>query len=684
MGGAGGSAGQAGRGGNGAAAAAGAGGTALAPDGTRGGNGGDGGNGGAGGLGGTGGTGSLGSAAAGADSAGGDAGNGGAGGYGYYIGGSGGTGGRGGNATQLNGDGGDGIAGGGAGGDGGAGGLSGGGTGTPGVGGVGGAGGDGLPDGNDGSDGISGAFSAGRDDLRNDTSESSDDIALTFPALPGAGESTGNGGAAIELLGTANSVYNQGVIRGGDAGNATAQAGAGILTSTDAVVTEIINLGRIFGGARLNSYGIVNGGRLLKLVNAQGGSASGAAPLTFFGELPQNYEILISSPTIYGQLAVGSTGSTQKMTVAVSTALGGTFASGAFANVITGVAAGDITNENVVFAVTDGVLAALGGGAAATSWDLRVLNFGVDLAEPQRLMLDQTAFALRASLNDYDCAIFDAKGICLSVTARYRSLAGAGPDAQQYAKSTVAVSAARRFGDSLRLGAFVEAGNREDIADGIRITNSAPLMGGFLVWDGRGDGTGLQARVSAARKSENLRLQRVNLLGSNLRAEGDTDLDSWGIRGTLGWGYRVSESVTLVPYVGLATTEAIRDGYGESAQAGVIDAAFSFDRYAVEQSTTLAGVKLRGSLSSRLSYHVGVELEHDDSYDVDRFRLNGSFGSASFDSLLAPEKSRTSTSAGLSYQVAPNTTLGLEGYAREFIYGDATDHAVVVSFRTGF
>jgi hypothetical protein len=510
--------------------------------------------------------------------------------------------------------------------------------------------------------------------------------AVDFNIIPVDAETTGNGGAGVALFGSGNSVYNEGVIRGGDAGTATAQAGAGILISSDGIVNEIINLGRIFGGAGLNSYGIVNGGQLRKLVNAQGGSASGASPLTLFGELPQSYEILISSPTVYGQLAVGSTGSTQKMTVSVSTSLGGTVASGAFADVITGVAASDIVNENTVFGATDGVLAAVGSGRSgvATSWDLRVLNFANDLAEPQRVMLDQASFVLRASLNDYDCAVFDAKGLCVSLAARYRSLDGAGPDTQQYAKSTIAVSAAKRFGNHLRIGGFAELGNRDDVSTSIRVTNNAPLLGGFLAWDGRGDGTGLQGRISAALKSDNLRLQRINLLGSNLNTEGETDLDSWGVRGTLGWGYRVSESLVLVPYIGFATTEATRGGYAEAAQAGAIDAAFSYGRYAAEQSSVLSGVNLRGRLSSRVGYHFGVELERDESYKVDRFSLSGAFGSTSYGSVLAPQKSRANISAGVSYQLTPNSAISLDGYSREFVYGEATDQAVVVSFRAGF
>jgi hypothetical protein len=508
----------------------------------------------------------------------------------------------------------------------------------------------------------------------------------SFPTLPGAGGSTGNGGAAIELSGAGNSVYNDGVIRGGDAGSATAQAGAGILTSADAVVNEVVNLGRISGGVGLNSYGIVNGGRLVRLVNAQGGTATGATPLTFFGVLPQRYEIVVNSPTSYGQLAVGGVSGTQTMTVSVSTQYGVGFTSGRLLNVITGVEAAQIDNDKVVFGVSDGVLSAITNNVtgAVTDWDLRVLNFGQDLVEPQRLLIDQTSSALRESLDIYDCAVFDEDGLCVSVTARSRSFDGtAGSSEQEYPKTSVALSVSRKFGHSVRAGAFLELGARDGVSRVMNLSNDQPLLGGYAVWDGDGDGTGLLGRIAVASKSEKMRIQRVNLVGSALDAAGSSDLESWGVRGTLGWGYRVSDRLTVVPYVGVARTSVSRSGYAEAAQAGVVDAAFTFDRYRVKQSTTLAGLQLRGALSSAVNYRLGAELEQDDSYDIDRFRLSGLFGSASYLSALVPEKNRTNFSVGLDYQYATDVSLSLDVLSRQFVIDDASDQAVLLSVKIG-
>jgi hypothetical protein len=510
--------------------------------------------------------------------------------------------------------------------------------------------------------------------------------APVFPSVTGVEPGAGSGGAAIALSGAGNSIVNEGTIRGGDASNTTGQAGAGVLTSTDAVVSELINLGRISGGAGLNSYGILNGGRIVRLVNAQGGTAAGATPLTFFGVLPQRYEIVVNSPTSYGQLAVGGVSGTQTMTVSVSSQYGVGFTSGRLLNVITGVDAARIDNDKVVFGVSEGVLSAVTNSVTGsiTDWDLRVLNFGRDLVEPQRLLIDQTSSALRESLDSYDCAVFDDNGLCVSVTARSRSFDGvAGSSEQEYPKTSVALSVSRKFGQSVRAGAFLELGARDGISRVMNLSNDQPLLGGYAVWDGDGDGTGLQGRIAIASKGEKIRIQRVNLVGSALDAAGSSDVESWGVRGTLGWGYRVSDQLTVVPYVGVARTSVSREAYSEAAQAGVVDAAFTFDRYRVKQSTTLAGLQLRGALSSAVSYRLGAEFERDDSYDIDRFRLSGLFGSASYLSALVPKEDRTNFSVGLDYRYASDVVVSLDALSRQFVIDDASDQAVLLSVKIG-
>jgi hypothetical protein len=172
------------------------------------------------------------------------------------------------------------------------------------------------------------------------------------------------------------------------------------------VVTELYNIGTISGGAGLNSYGILNdGGSIEKLANAQGGNAPA---LTYFGDLPQNYTILITGPGTYGQLAVQSATSAQSMTVGIESTATQGLSTGQYANVITGVHAENITNAGSVFNLANGVIATLipNQDPSATAWDARILNYGADIVEPQHTLLDRNASVLRAQIRNYDCERF--------------------------------------------------------------------------------------------------------------------------------------------------------------------------------------------------------------------------------------------------------------------------------------
>jgi hypothetical protein len=127
----------------------------------------------------------------------------------------------------------------------------------------------------------------------------------------------------------------------------------------------ISNLGTITTTGA-NSFGIFVdngfGGSVATLTNAQGGNT----PLTYSGDLPATYNVFVRSLTSFGRLAVSNPTGTMTFGVDASSALTAKH----YRNVLTGVPASAITNEDTQFFSPDGFALRLQAGSTAGSWDL--------------------------------------------------------------------------------------------------------------------------------------------------------------------------------------------------------------------------------------------------------------------------------------------------------------------------
>jgi hypothetical protein len=499
------------------------------------------------------------------------------------------------------------------------------------------------------------------------------------------GGSSADGGAGVLLSGAGNSVWNDGVIIGGNAGGAANNAGAGIRLQAGGTVTELVNLGAIRGGTGLNSYGVHNaGGVITRLVNAQGGSA---AALTYYGDLAQNYAVVLNGTTSYGQLNVLSTASAQSMTFRVDTTYSQDLSTRRYANVITGISAANLTNERSVFHATNGVVGALdyNQNVASTAWDARILNYGVDMAEPQHSILDSNAYELRSQIRNYDCNQFSSVGLCFSSSVRSQSLgqsaAGVGDDSN----TAVSLMLAKEFGSKLRIGAFVEfAAGLEDVA-GTGVTARHPIFGGFIGYSARPDGSGLQARIAAAYRRDSATFSRSNMLGSATEVSARGGFETFGVMANAGWSLKLGQSAFVTPYVGLSISDASRRAYSEEAQkAGILDAQFRYDRFSAKQMSGVGGIRLSGTFTPTLAYRLGAGLEHDFSYDIGSFKLRGDFGSSSYVSDIKPRETRVNGSAGLSAFVTENSAFTLDGYVSQYNYGNPAEYTIMAGFKVGF
>jgi autotransporter-associated beta strand protein len=178
---------------------------------------------------------------------------------------------------------------------------------------------------------------------------------------------------------TNSSVVNSGIISVGI-------GGFGIINGAPATLTTVTNTGTISAGT--GGYGIANLGTITTLNNAQGVGNS-AGPLTYAGNLPANYNIIILGSS-YGQLnvATGSlninnpidyqtysiTGGTGSTNFGIYS--GSTLSAGTYSAVLMGIDNSKITNYGSIYNVWNNFNSSykweLVDGSNASTWNLLV------------------------------------------------------------------------------------------------------------------------------------------------------------------------------------------------------------------------------------------------------------------------------------------------------------------------
>jgi hypothetical protein len=498
--------------------------------------------------------------------------------------------------------------------------------------------------------------------------------------------SFGAGGAGISLSGLDNSIFNDGMILGGDGGGLDANGGAGVEILSGSVVENITNLGLMLGGAGFGSgfdgYGVQNyGGTLSTLANAQGGISGGGsvAGLTYSGNLPSLYDIILSSGTSYGELNVTDGVGVNQMTVGVSD-LSADLSTRFYASVITGVDATQMTNEGEAFTITNGVFGVVTGADVENHdiWDLRVWNFAADVVNPQQYVLQRNAANQRNALR-YDCNMFAVNGSCVTSTLRQvdagdaYGVDGGTPQFQGMVATAISLD------PTLRIGGFVEFGGTQDNVPGVTFTSQGSTIGAFVGFGGNADGTGLRTRIAASYQSQTADITRADPLANGSFNSGSTSFASYGVTAEVNWAKTLGSNATLTPYLGVVATQASRASYQESNGEDPI----AFGTFTESQVTGTAGLRFDGMVAQNVTYRIGAGIEQDLSHSLSGFDVTNSWIDTTYQGLETSSATRFLGQVGMSYLLAPNQELTIDGQVNQF-GENSTDYALSVGFRLGY
>jgi len=413
----------------------------------------------------------------------------------------------------------------------------------------------------------------------------------------------GNGGAGIANFGSKiTALNNNGSITGGNGGTTSAQlnfarGGDGIQNgydggfyNPDTEITTLTNNGSITGGAGAGAvydgFGISNFGSIVTLNNAQGGDGLTPATtaLTYTGNLPTNYNIIINSQSSYGQLFATSVTGTMSFGISNLSVASNTIYNGIkLTSVLTGIDPTLVTIDGYITSYLrvssldsrySGNLVYNGGGI----WDLDILS--APIAGPSALdtqsSLQSLAPKLRgvfssqliatnfANMNTYDCDLFDAKGVCVSVGGQQTYV-----DNPSSNMTSTVVVAGYKVSPNIRIGGFLNQNINNNTVSGVHISNANPLMGVFAVWNQKEDRLGYQVKIANAYQDKDVTTTR-DVIDSSEAGIGKTNLNTQSYVGELSYAFLANQEKTLVrPYTALRYTSIKQDGYTEQTSAGV-------------------------------------------------------------------------------------------------------------------
>ncbi len=487
--------------------------------------------------------------------------------------------------------------------------------------------------------------------------------------------SVGNGAIGISNSGgVISSFQNSGTISTGRS-NPTIPYAIG--NELDGLISTLTNIGTISTGT--GGTAIYNNASTITTLNNQQGVGNSSGALTYKGVLPTNYNIIINSPTQYGQLSGTSvTGSANFGIYSTSTLTRTTYT-----QVLSG-----LTDSNVGTTRTgkyNGFTWNLQlQSGSLTVWDLIVT--GASTADTQQSLVNtasvlQGTFTLQNSVMvngfTYDCPVFDKNGVCISVGGRNTTVQAQGINNT----NGLLIASYRLNKNNTRIGAWVDQNLSMSGPGTVQLNNSNPMIGICGVLSQRPDGVGAEVKVSAAYGQKDLTVTR-QIVGTSEAGSGGSQLVSQGAQVVGKYGFAVMPDVVVSPYAGVRYTQNNMGEYTE-ATSSAVTAPLTYSALNTNATTALAGAeaRYRGIPKTTLFASAGVE--------TDTNTANGSYSATGVDGLTPVNfnpnsvKTRPTATVGGYYDITKSQRIGVTGIYRQEPFQAVSTTTVLATYTIG-
>ena len=480
----------------------------------------------------------------------------------------------------------------------------------------------------------------------------------------------------------------------------------GIDEAHSSLITNLTNTGQItsINGYAIQNYGYIttitntgimlsnsfsaisNYGQIGTLNNSQGALSSA---LTYEGNLPTNYNIIINSTSHYGQIDFSSPNGPTSFGISL---LSGRVTQLTYSGVMSGVTSSNFTNYQSV-GTSWGKYLGVDWQLIETSssiWDLNFFSlpiYGPSTADTQASLSNQArrlrstfnstmASSNFANMNTYDCNLFDKNNMCISAGGRYTSI-----DNPSSNNSAAVVVLGYKVNSNIRIGGFLDQSVNNNTPTGIQVSNKNPMMGAFAVWNQNADGLGYQVKIANAYQDKDVRSTRDAYGDTGEAGTGKTNLNTQSYVGELSYAFNYQDSTIVRPYFALRYTNIKQDAYAEDS---TVSTPLSYAKLSDRSTAALMGVKLNHALTPRTNLTASLGLEQDINHKTDQLTASGvaDLTSENFNNHI--KRTRPAASAGAYYAVTKTQRLSGEVYYQQLPFQSTGSTTAYVNYMIGF
>ena len=296
-------------------------------------------------------------------------------------------------------------------------------------------------------------------------------------------------------------------------------------------------------------------------------------------------------------------------------------------------------------------------GLTRTHFALDNLCFDCFVSADTQSSIEYQARQLRSAFNtqtvaanfalNYDCNIFDVKGMCISAGGRYTIIDNPGIN-----NSAAVVTLGYKVNPNIRIGAYLDQNINISKPTGVNISNNTPLMGAYAVWNKEQNGLGYQIRLANTYQDKDVTSTRT-VFDTSEAGSGKSSLTSQSYLAELSYAFQYEDKTLVRPYAGLRYTHLKQDGYTEATVAGSVEDPLTVASLKDRSATALIGVKINRNLTDKATLTAQLGLEQDLYHKVDNYSatdLNGSdLTAVAFNSNI--KRTRPVASLGAFYDV---------------------------------